>query len=107
MFVPAGRHQESLAITVREIRRVRRRRGTPVLTISHPGPDGMESLFVYFAKPPPLPGTRGASPTPTLFTARGLERSAAALTLRQLNRLLRTEIEGWVRALREAGAGSG
>ena len=107
VFASAGSHQNSVAIPVKEIRKLRRRRGTPVLTLSYAGPDGMGSLFVYFAKPPPLPGSHRTSPTPTLFGARGLERSAAALTLRQVNKLLKGEIEEWIRALREAGAGSG
>jgi hypothetical protein len=105
-FVPEGRDQETVAIPVRGIRKARRRRGTPVLTLSYPRPDGMGSLFVYFAKPPPLPGERrdAAAGVPGVLAPRGLERSAAALTMRQTNKLLKEEIEGWVRALRAAGA---
>ena len=64
--------------------------------------DGEERLFFYFAKPPPLPGE--GSGVPTLLGPRGLERSAAALTLRQANKILKDEVEGWVLALRAAGA---
>jgi hypothetical protein len=65
--------------------------------------EGKERLFVYFAKPPPLPGARPSSPLPLFRWPRGLERSAAALALRSTSRLLRREIDAWVRALREAG----
>ena len=105
-FVPEGRDQETMAIPVKGIRKVRRRRGTPVLTLSYPRPEGMGTLFVYFAKPPPLPGEgrEAGSMVPGVLAPRGLERSAAALTMRQANRLLKDEIDGWVRALRAAGA---
>ena len=106
-FVPQERSQETMAIPVEVIRKVRRRRGTPVLTLSYS--EGMGSLFVYFAKPPPLPGEgRDANAVvPGALAPRGLDRSAGVLTLRQANKLLRGEIEAWVRALRESGAESG
>ncbi|MGH2711172.1 MAG: hypothetical protein ACRDH9_08230 [Actinomycetota bacterium] len=63
-------------------------------------------LFFYFAKPPPLPGERPTVPMPIFRAPKGLEKSAAALSLRTSNRLLKREIETWVRALREAVAGS-
>lgn len=106
-FAPEGLDQQTVAIAVKGIRRVRRRRGTPVLTLSYPRPEGKGSLFVYFAKPPPLPGARPGYSGPTLLAPRGLDRSAGVLTLRQANKLLRSEIDAWVRALREAGAESG
>ena len=68
--------------------------------------EGQERLFFYFAEPPPLPGERrdASAVVPGALSPRGLERSAAALTMRQANRLLKEEIEAWVRALRAAGA---
>jgi hypothetical protein len=97
---------EAMTIPVAEIRGVRRRRGTPVLSLSYPTEDGMRDLFVYFVKPPPLRSERPAAPRPVFRSPRRLERSAAAMTLRAANRLLKRDIEGWVRALREAGAGA-
>lgn len=71
-------------------------------------PEVEERLFLYFAKPPPLPGEGREAGTmvPGVLAPRGLERSAAALTMRQANSLLKDEIDGWVRALRGAGAAS-
>jgi hypothetical protein len=93
-----------MAIPIGGINRVRRRRGSPLLTLSYPAPEGERKLFVYFAKPPPLPHARTASPEPQLLRPRGLERAAAALTLRQTSRLVKKEIDVWVRALRALSA---
>lgn len=90
-----------LTLPIRQLKGVRRHRGTPLLTFRVASPEGSERMFVYFAKPPPLPG-EGVS-SPALIGTRGLERSAAALTFRQVNRLLKAEIDAWVRALRDAG----
>lgn len=70
--------------------------------------DGEEDLFAYFVQPPPLPGEsrRPDAVLPGALAPRGLERSAAALTMRQANKLLKDEIDGWVRALAAAGAAS-
>lgn len=90
-----------LTLPISQLTGVRRRRGAPLLTLVVVTPEGKERLFLYFAKPPPLPGDRESSPA--LVGTRGLARSAAALTFHQVNRLLKAEIDAWVRALREAG----
>jgi hypothetical protein len=94
-----------VAIPIADITGVRRHLGAPLLKVSFRGEEGKVRAYFYFAKPPPLPGERPPSPLPLFRWPRGLERSAAALALRATNRLVRREIEGWVRALREAGAG--
>lgn len=104
-FAPAGNEAGKVAIPIASMRRVRRRRGTPILALSYPEPNGMAKLFLYFAKPPPLPEDPTPSPVPLFRRPRGLERSAAALALRATHRLLKREIDTWVRALRDAGAG--
>jgi hypothetical protein len=99
---------EPFQLPAEQLRGIRRRRGTPVLTMRSVSAEGEERLYFYFAKPPPLPGERrdADSVVPGALAPRGLERSAAALTMRQANRLLKEEIEGWVRALRAAGTAS-
>ena len=90
-------------IPIDRIQHVRRARGSPVMAVSFLGEDGVEKVFVYFAKPPPLPGER-PPPTMPLFRApKGLEKSAAALSLRASNKLLKREIDVWVKALRGGG----
>jgi hypothetical protein len=104
-FVPQAGGTGKMVIPIAEIRGVRRRRGTPILTLVAPGEEGLRKLFAYFVKPPPLPGERTSAPKRMIRGPRTLERSAAAMTLRAANGLLKRDIDAWVRALGEAGAG--
>ena len=102
-FVPGASASEAVSLPVGDIEKVRRGRGSPLLSITYRGPEGARKLFFYFAKPPPLAGSTLSAPTPMDRWGRGLERSAAAMTLRASNKLLKKEIGDWVEALREAG----
>jgi hypothetical protein len=93
---------EALGVPVDTIEKVRRNRGSPLLSLTHRGPDGARRLFFYFVKPPPLPGSKPSAPTPMARWARGVERTAAAMTLRASNKLVKREVGAWVEALREA-----
>ena len=106
LFDPADASADALTIPFTRIARVRRRRGTPLLEIALKTTDQLSSLFFYFAKPPPLSEERSASAGPFIKGPRGLERSAAAMTLRAANRLLKRDIDGWVRAVRTAATGA-
>ncbi|MGH2692029.1 MAG: hypothetical protein ACRDHM_05955 [Actinomycetota bacterium] len=106
VFRPSAAAADGVEIQIQDIGRVRRARGSPFLTVTLTGPERPQKLFVYFAKPPPLPGERPTVPIPIFRAPRGLERSAAALSLRATNRLFRNEIDSWVRALRERSRGS-
>jgi hypothetical protein len=86
----------SLDVPNSEVRRARRRRGSPILEVSY-GED--HTVFLYFAEPPPLPG---ANPRPGLG-GKGIERAASALHLGAESRLLRRTIDEWAEALRGAG----
>lgn len=102
-FEPATEGAQRVSIPKASIRKVRRGRGGPLLSLSYLGTEGVRKLFFYFAKPPPLPGTGPAVPSPMLRWGRGLERSAAALALGAGKRLFKREIEAWVSVLREPG----
>jgi hypothetical protein len=91
-----GGEDVALEIPAAEIRRARRRRGSPILEISY-GED--RTVFLYFAEPPPLPGS---NPRPGLG-GKGIERAASAMHLGAESRLLRRMIDEWSEALREAG----
>jgi hypothetical protein len=89
--------EATVEIPTREIRRARRRPGAPILQVDY----GENTLFLYFAQPPPLPGTvrrRGIG-------ARSLERARAAKQLRMGSRQLKQTIEEWSKVLGEAGTG--
>ena len=88
----------TLDVPVSDIRRARRRRGTPILKISH-GENG--TLFLYFAPPPPLGPDRPSSRL--RFMGRGMVRIEAAMQLRGEAKLVKRTIDEWVRALGQEG----
>ena len=94
---------EPLPIPLNRVRRVRRRRGAPILEIEYTDARAeISRVFVYFAQPPPLQRTN----TPTLvLPTRGLERAASAVSLRAAAKALRDRIDAWVDAIREAASG--
>jgi hypothetical protein len=94
---------EPLPIPLNRVRRVRRRRGAPILEIEYTDARAeISRVFVYFAQPPPLQRTN----TPTLvLPTRGLERAASAVSLRAAAKALRDRIDAWVDAIREAAGG--
>jgi hypothetical protein len=101
---------EPLPIPTNRIRRVRRRRATPILEVTYTDARAEESrLFIYFARPPPLPGVSRESgrrkPSSWVIPTKGLEQTASAITLRAANRALKPGIEAWVRAIRNATGG--
>jgi hypothetical protein len=94
---------EPLPIPLNRVRRVRRRRGAPILEIEYTDARAeISKVFVYFAQPPPLQRTN--SPTLVLPT-RGLERAASAVSLRAAAKALRDRIDAWVDAIRETASG--
>lgn len=99
-FTPDA-EEEPLPIPMNRIRKVRRRRGAPILEVTYTDARAEPGLmFLYFAKPPPLPQRTG---TGSLFRpTRGMERTASAIALRARAKQLRGRIDNWVEAIREA-----
>ncbi len=102
-FRPAAPAVRGVMVSFDELAQVRRRRGTPLLMVITGTGAARERLFFYFASPPPLPSASSGVPP---RGPRGVERSAALLTLRAANRLHKEEIDVWVRELRAGGAGA-
>ena len=103
-FTPGG-DGEALPIPTNRIRKARRRRGTPILEVTYTDARAEAGLvYVYFAKPPPLPTktSKGSLIRPT----RGLERTASAMTLRARAKQLKDRIDEWAQAI-QAAAGIG
>ena len=104
-FTPKDRsHGEPIELRAADIRKARRARMSPFMSLTHSSEQGVMKLYVYFSKPPPLPSEKPPGSS-SMLRPRGLERSAAALSLRDASRLVRSEIESWVRELRRSGAG--
>jgi hypothetical protein len=101
---------EPLPIPINRIRRARRLRGTPILEVAYTDARAQESrLFLYFARPPPLPGAGRDSgwrrATSWILPTKGLQQTASAMSLRAGGKELRPTIESWVRAIDEARGG--
>jgi hypothetical protein len=102
-FTPGG-DGDALPIPTNRIRKARRRRGTPILEVTYTDARAETGVvFVYFAKPPPLPTKTGGGSL--IRPTRGLERTASAMALRARAKLLRDRIDEWAVAIR-AAAGS-
>jgi hypothetical protein len=99
--------EEPLPIPTNRIRGVRRRRATPILEVTYTDARAEKArLFVYFARPPPLPGVSPMSgrrkPSSWILPTKGLQQTASAMSLRAASRALKATIDSWVEAIREA-----
>jgi len=96
--------EEPLPIPLNRIHRVRRRRGAPILELDYTDARAeVSTVFVYFAKPPPLPRTGGKT---WIFPTKGMQRAPSAVGLRTAARALKSQVDAWVDAIRQvAGAG--
>ncbi|HEX5948191.1 MAG TPA: hypothetical protein VFZ45_01365 [Actinomycetota bacterium] len=91
--------EEPLPIPMNRIRRVRRRRGTPILEVEYTDARAeLSQVFLFFVEPPPLP-RRGRT---WVLPTRGMERAASAVGLRAAAKILRADIDAWVDAIRGA-----
>ena len=91
--------EEPLPIPMNRIRRVRRRRGTPILEVEYTDARAeLSQVFLFFVEPPPLP-RRGRT---WVLPTRGMERAASAVGLRAAAKILRADIDAWVEAIRGA-----
>ena len=99
-FLP---HEESAAsarvFPLREISKVKRVMGSPVLELRVRGPDGVRTLGLYFVRPPRLGGEDATPAIRPLM--RHASRRQAVVTLRDANKLKKAEIKAWVRRIRE------
>jgi hypothetical protein len=106
VFVAAG--GDRVQIERGSVRRVRRHRLTPVLEIRYERRGSEALALFYFTEPPalPQPGEKAdRGPIEILLPSRRrLERGARIVSLRAANKLLRRDVEGWVRAIREGSA---
>ena len=111
VFEPRAAGTGALRIPLGAIKRVRRLRGSPVLLVVHERNGSTSDTAFYFVQPPPLEPVlgQGERPTPLSF-GRASKRRARRQNVGYLgfsNRDKRAEIDGWVRAVLEATAGSG
>jgi hypothetical protein len=98
VFRPIGGRSGETVIPVRQIRRLRRARGSPVMEVETSITGAPPIIGFYFVKPPPLtPPTEGYRPF-----GRFLARRRAIATLRAGNAARREDVAVWVDAVRAA-----
>jgi len=107
LFTPNDEARPALRIALRDIAKVRRLRGSPVLMVERIVSAGSRRTAFYFAQPPPLSALLGA-PTerPTGFAAfRSPKRKARRDNVGYLglmNREKKASLTEWVRAVKTA-----
>ncbi|HXF36341.1 MAG TPA: hypothetical protein VNO17_04075 [Actinomycetota bacterium] len=94
-LVFTGDRGEVTRIALASVHRVRRIWGSPVLTVVHGGPAGVERTAFYFAQPPPL-----LRPDASRWDQRRTRR-ATVRYLGERNADLKPTIRAWVREIRE------
>ena len=111
------RNGSHTAIPFDSVRRVRRRRGSPILMVTHEESGRLIHAAFYFAQPPPLSpdpvGTVAPGPL-AAFGSRGSQRSSKRKVVRGNVSYLssaslskKAEIETWVEAIRDRMAKPG
>lgn len=86
----------TILIHAAEITKVRRARGTPVITVSWLAEGERRETSFYFAEPGPI----GASAEPPWMPGRGLDRTISLMRLRAANKELKLVVKEWVAAIR-------
>ena len=84
---------------LREISKVKRVLGSPVLEMRVRAPDGARTLGLYFVRPPRLGGEDATPAIRPLM--RHASRRQAVVTLRDANKLKKAEIREWVARIRK------
>lgn len=109
-FEPEQAGEPELTVPLRELERVRRLRGSPVLVISFLRGSHPRKTAFYFVPPPPLTAFSERHEERNAFTAlRNPKRKARRDNvgyLGMLNRAKKDEIVAWERAIRAAAAGA-
>lgn len=95
---------QRVPIRGREIERVRRQRGSPVLEVRYRR-EGEERVALFFFIEPPSLEDRSTTPSPlTMIGIRGMGRMPGMSRLRAANRRLKPVVEAWSKAVREVAA---
>jgi hypothetical protein len=91
----------TIRVPAGDIVKVRRARGSPVITVSWDVEgEGHEAAF-YFVEPGPL----GWSVEPPWVPGRGLDRTLSIMRLREANKQLKPLVKEWTQAIRSATGG--
>jgi hypothetical protein len=96
---------EGSGITIRipaeDIVKVRRARGSPVITVWWTEKGERREMAFYFVEPGPL----GWSQEPPWIPGRGLDRTLSLMRLRDANKQLKPLVKEWTEAIRRLSGG--
>jgi hypothetical protein len=84
-----------------DIVKVRRARGSPVITVSWMAEGERREVAFYFVDPGPLVWSVG----PPWVPGRGLNRIASLMRLREANKQLKPLVKEWAEAIRRSAGG--
>jgi hypothetical protein len=87
----------TIRIQAADIVKVRRARGSPVITVEWAEEGERRESAFYFVEPGPL----GKSLEPPWVPGRGLDRTVSLMRLREANRELKPVVVAWMAAIRE------
>jgi hypothetical protein len=93
----------TIRIPATEIVKIRRARGSPVITVTWADEGEHREVAFYFVEPGPL----GWSVEPPWVPGRGLDRTLSLMRLREANKQLKPLVKEWVDAIRRAAGGRG
>lgn len=91
----------TIRIPVTDIVKVRRARGSPVITVAWNQEGEHRETAFYFIEPKPI----GWSQEPPWIPGRGLDRTLSLMRLREANKELKPMIVEWTKAIRRAAEG--
>ncbi|MGH2681986.1 MAG: hypothetical protein ACRDIX_01990 [Actinomycetota bacterium] len=91
----------TLRIHTTEIVKVRRARGSPVITVEWVEEGERQETAFYFVEPGPL----GEGLEPPWMPGRGLDRTVSLMRLRAANKELKPVVVGWTAAIRRLARG--
>jgi hypothetical protein len=87
----------TIRIQAADIAKVRRARGSPVITVEWTEEGERRETAFYFVEPGPL----GEKLEPPWMPGRGLDRTVSLMRLREANRELKPVVVAWTTAIRE------
>ena len=91
----------TIRVPAGDIVKVRRARGSPVITVSWAAEGERQEAAFYFVEPGPL----GWSVEPPWVPGRGLDRTLSIMRLREANKQLKPLVKEWTQAIRSATGG--
>jgi hypothetical protein len=93
----------TIRVPAGDIVKVRRARGSPVMTVTWADQGEKREVAFYFVEPGPIEWV----PEPPWMPGRGIDRTLSLMRLREANRQLKPLVKEWTEAIRRVAGASG